>query len=143
MGACNRFQPGYWTANRARTGRTGRNLLVHGRKHDHTLETCNLLEPHDVNIHAVAGELDTDTAIQAVIDAVNTNAEHVDILYNNAAISNQSTPIFDFTMDVWQRTFQVNLFAMIRLCGALVPALLDEKGPTGRLYAAQDFKYLK
>ena len=25
---------------------------------------------------------------------------------------------------------------------ALVPALLEEDGPTGRFYAAQDFKYL-
>lgn len=29
------------------------------------------------------------------------------------------------------------------LPGALVPVLLDEDGPTGRFYAAQDFKYLE
>ena len=29
------------------------------------------------------------------------------------------------------------------LNGAIVPALLEEDGPTGRLYSAQDFKYLK
>ena len=28
------------------------------------------------------------------------------------------------------------------LPGALVPALLEDHGPSGRLYAAQDFKYL-
>lgn len=28
------------------------------------------------------------------------------------------------------------------LPGALVPALLEDNGPTGRFYAAQDFKYL-
>ena len=29
------------------------------------------------------------------------------------------------------------------LPGALVPALLEDNGPTGRHYAAPDFKYLK
>lgn len=29
------------------------------------------------------------------------------------------------------------------LYGAIVPALLEENGPTGKLYCAQDFKYLK
>ena len=28
------------------------------------------------------------------------------------------------------------------LPGALVPALLEDNGPTGRFFAAQDFKYL-
>jgi hypothetical protein len=28
------------------------------------------------------------------------------------------------------------------LPGALVPALLEDNGPSGRLYSAQDFKYL-
>jgi hypothetical protein len=28
------------------------------------------------------------------------------------------------------------------LPGALVPALLEDHGPSGRLYAPQDFKYL-
>ena len=149
----------------------------------------------------------------------------MDILYNNAAVSNNSTPICEFDIKEWHRTFQVNLFAMVQLCnaftpimkergygriinltsgiadqpdlapysvskaavdkfsrdlsfafrdtnvlvnyldpgwlktdlggpdawdevetvlpGALVPALLEDNGPTGRFYAAQDFKYLK
>lgn len=200
------------------------NVIVHGRSLANTESTMQKLTSFAVETLAVAGELDTDQGIQAIIDGVKQGPGHVDILYNNAAISNQSTPIFEFTMAEWMRTFQVNLFAMIQLCnafapgmqahgygriinltsgiadqpnlapysvskaavdkysrdlavalkednvlvnyldpgwiktdlggpnawetvetvlpGALVPALLDDNGPTGRFYAAQDFKNL-
>ena len=200
------------------------NVIVHGRKISSTNETLRLLKNYSVETRAVAGELSTDQGIQAVIQGIEENPGYVDILYNNAAVSNQSTPIFEFTMDEWLHTLQVNLFAMIQLCnafapgmkargygriinlssgiadqpnlapysvskaavdkytrdlafalkdanvlvnyldpgwlktdmggpnaweevetvlpGALVPALLEDNGPTGRHYAAQDFKYL-
>ena len=49
----------------------------------------------------------------------------MDILYNNAAIPSQSTPIFDFIMDAWLKVFQVNLFAMIQLCNAFAPGMKE------------------
>lgn len=202
----------------------GCNVIVHGRTPEATKKTLELLGKYDVETYQVAGELETEAGVQAVIDGVNEGPGVVDILYNNAAISNTPTPIFEFSMDEWLKTFRVNLFAMIRLCnafaprmrergygrivnltsgiadqpnlapysvskaavdkysrdlayelkddnvlvnyldpgwlktdlggpnawnevetvlpGALVPALLEDNGPTGRFYAAQDFKYL-
>lgn len=202
----------------------GCNVIVHGRTPAATEKTLALLEKHDVETYRVAGDLETEAGVQAVIDGVNEGPGIVDILYNNAAISNTPTPIFEFSMDEWLKTFRVNLFAMVRLCGAfapgmrergygrivnltsgiadqpnlapysvskaavdkysrdlayelkddnvlvnyidpgwlktdlggpnawnevetvlpgaLVPALLEDNGPTGRFYAAQDFKYL-
>lgn len=200
------------------------NVILHGRKAGNTEETLRLLADYSVQTQVVSGDLSTDQGIQAVIQGVKASPGYVDILYNNAAISSQSKPIFEFTMDEWSRTLQVNLFAMIQLCnafapgmkergygriinlssgiadqpnlapysvskaavdkftrdlafalkednvlvnyldpgwlktdmggpnaweevgtvlpGALVPALLEDNGPTGRHYAAQDFKYL-
>lgn len=202
----------------------GCNVIVHGRTPSATETTLELLGKHDVETYRVAGDLETEAGVQAVIDGVNEGPGVVDILYNNAAISNTPTPLFEFSMDEWLKTFRVNLFAMIRLCntfaphmrergygrivnltsgiadqpnlapysvskaavdkysrdlayelkddnvlvnyldpgwlktdlggpnawnevetvlpGALVPALLEDNGPTGRFYAAQDFKYL-
>jgi NAD(P)-dependent dehydrogenase (short-subunit alcohol dehydrogenase family) len=202
----------------------GCNVIVHGRKLAATEQTLELLGKYGVETYRVAGDLETEAGVQAVIDGVNEGPGVVDILYNNAAISNTPTPIFEFSMDEWLKTFRVNLFAMIRLCnafaprmrargygrivnltsgiadqpnlapysvskaavdkysrdlayelkddnvlvnyldpgwlktdlggpdawnevetvlpGALVPALLEDNGPTGRFYAAQDFKYL-
>lgn len=202
----------------------GCNVIVHGRTTASTEKTLELLGKYAVETYRVAGDLETDAGVHAVIDGVNKGPAVVDILYNNAAISNTPTPVFEFTMDEWLRTFRVNLFAMIRLCnafapgmrergfgrivnltsgiadqpnlapysvskaavdkysrdlafelkddnvlvnyidpgwlqtdlggpnawnevetvlpGVLVPALLEDNGPTGRFYAAQDFKYL-
>lgn len=202
----------------------GCNVVLHGRSAAHIETTQKLLADYEVNTHVAAGDLATDEGVQAVIDGVLAGPGYVDILYNNAAISNQSTPIFEFSMTTWQKTMQVNLYAMIQLCnafapgmkergygriinltsgiadqpnlapysvskaavdkysrdlasalkddnvlvnyldpgwlktdlggpnaweevetvlpGALVPALLEDNGPTGRFYAAQDFKVL-
>ncbi|MBN2386945.1 MAG: SDR family oxidoreductase [Anaerolineales bacterium] len=205
--------------------RRGCNIIVHGREARNGRKTIELLAGCEVQTHLVAGDLATEPGIRAVIDGVNAHPGTLDILYNNAAISNRSTPLFEFPMEVWLQTFQVNLFAMIRLCnafapgmrergygriinltsgiadqpnlapysvskaavdkysrdlacelkdanvlvnyldpgwlktdlggpnawedvetvlpGALVPALLDDNGPTGRLYSAQDYKMLE
>ncbi len=198
----------------------GCNVIVHGRKLENTAETIDFLSKFNIETKTVAGDLATQPGIDAVIQGVGD----IDILYNNAAIPSQSTPIFEFTRDEWRRVFEVNLFAMVQLCtafapgmkqrgygriinlssgikdqpnlapysvskaavdkytqdlafelkddnvlvnyldpgwlktdmggpeawdeveavlpGALVPALLDDHGPTGRGYSAQDFKVL-
>ncbi len=204
--------------------RLGCNVIVHGRSLANTEETMKLLAHYNVETLAIAGELSSDEGIQTVIEGVRNGPGYVDILYNNAAVSCESKLIFEFTIEEWLRTLQVNLFAMIQLCnafapgmrergygrivnvtsgiadqpdlspysiskaavdkysrdlafelkddnvlvnyldpgwlktdmggpnaweevetvlpGALVPVLLDDNGPTGRFYAAQDFKNL-
>jgi NAD(P)-dependent dehydrogenase (short-subunit alcohol dehydrogenase family) len=201
------------------------NVIVHGRTAEHTAETVRRLKEYGVKTHVVAGELDTPEGLQAIIQGVKQGPGYVDILYNNAAIQSEYKPIWDFTLEEWMRSFQVNLFAMITLCnafapgmkergfgriinltsgiqdqpnlapysvtkaavdkysrdlafelkdsnvlvnyldpgwlrtdlggpnawfavetvipGALVPALLEDNGPTGNFYRAQDFKYLE
>ncbi len=202
----------------------GCNVVIHGRSVDSTKATQELLKAYDVNVHVAAGDLATDDGVQAVIDGVMAGPGYVDILYNNAAIMSPWMDIFELSKDVWLKTFQVNLWAIIQLCqafapgmqerkygriinltsgitdqpnlapysvskaavdkysrdlavavkddnvlvnyldpgwlktdmggenafeevetvlpGALVPALLEDNGPTGRFFAAQDFKYL-
>jgi NAD(P)-dependent dehydrogenase (short-subunit alcohol dehydrogenase family) len=200
------------------------NVIIHGRKANNADETLQMLSEYSVATKVVEGDLGTEQGVQAVIQGVETAPGYVDILYNNAAVSNQSKPIFEFSMEEWLQTMKINLFAMVQLCnafapgmkvrgygriinlssgivdqpslapysvskaavdkytrdlafalkdsnvlvnyldpgwlktdmggpdaweevetvlpGALVPALLEDHGPTGRHYAAQDFKYL-
>src|SRR5690606_28173800 len=49
------------------------------------------------------------------------------ILYNNAAIINESTAMLEFTQTEWRRTFQINLFAMVQLCNAFAPAMRQRR----------------
>lgn len=202
----------------------GCNVMVHGREAAHADETLELLSGYDVQARVVAGELDSDAGIDAVIEGVSAGPGQVDILYNNAGVMSRAAPICEIPQAEWHRVFQVNLFAMVRMCnafapgmaergwgriinltsgiadqpklspysvskaavdkysqdlafeyrernvlvntldpgwlrtdlggenawsavesvipGALVPALLEDNGPTGRFFAAQDFKYL-
>lgn len=105
----------------------GCNVIIHGRSLANTEATHQLLAEYDVQTHTVAGDLATDEGIQAIIQGVADGPGHVDILYNNAAIMNTYTPIFEITMAEWQKTMQVNLFAMIQLCNAFAPGMQERK----------------
>lgn len=101
----------------------GCNVIVHGRTVDSTEKTLESLEKYEVETYRVAGDLETEAGVQTVIDGVNEGPGIVDILYNNAAISNTPTSIFEFSADEWLKTFRVNLFAVIRLCNAFAPGM--------------------
>jgi len=99
------------------------NVIVHGRETSNTGETLRLLSDYNVKTQAVSGDLSTEQGVQSVIQGVNAGPGYVDILYNNAAISSSYKPIFEFTMEEWLQTLQVNLCAMIQLCNAFVPVM--------------------
>lgn len=101
----------------------GCNVIIHGRELSHTEHTLGLLRERGVQTYAVAGELDSREQVQDLINAVTNLPVAVEILYNNAAINNVSTPMFEFTHEEWLHTFQVNLFAMVQLCNAFAPAM--------------------
>jgi 3-oxoacyl-[acyl-carrier protein] reductase len=101
------------------------NVIVHGREIRHTRETTQLAEACGVRVAAVAGDLSTREGIEAILRGVAQATNRVDILYNNAAIQNSWKSVWEITLDEWLVTFQVNLFAMIALCNALVPGMLQ------------------
>lgn len=99
------------------------NIILHGRTPENTLQTREKLKAFDIQIHTVAGDLSTPEGIQSVINGVNAGPGYVDILYNNAAISCNSTPVFEFDLNIWQQVFQVNVFAVTELCKAFGPGM--------------------
>lgn len=101
----------------------GCDVIVHARKAENTAHTLAMLRPMGVKVYSVAGELNSDTEIAAIIHAVNAATGRVDILYNNAAIQNPWQEIWDIPMEDWWTTFQINLFAMIQLCNAFAPEM--------------------
>jgi NAD(P)-dependent dehydrogenase (short-subunit alcohol dehydrogenase family) len=183
------------------------------------------LKQYNVEVLVCEGELSNERDVQSIIDFVFEKTDGVDILYNNAAVMSKADKIWKIPMEEWRRVFDINLFAVVKLCsafapemrkrkwgriinlssgikdqpdlspysvskaaidkftkdlaweykddnvlinyldpgwlktdlggpnadnevdtvlyGAIVPALLEDNGPTGRGYSAQDFKYLK
>ena len=96
----------------------GCNIVLHARTMDHLASINEQIKKLNVQTHCVAGDLAMQSGIDAVIASVKAEPGYVDILYNNAAISNESKSVFEFSPQEWLQTFQVNLFAMTQLCAA-------------------------
>lgn len=103
----------------------GCNVIVHGRTQEHTESTCAALAERGVQVHAVSGDMASAQGVQKVIDEVGELKVDVDILYNNAAINNRPTPVFEFALDEWAHTFQVNVFSVVQLCAAFAPRMRE------------------
>jgi 3-oxoacyl-[acyl-carrier protein] reductase len=98
-------------------------VIVHGREIGHTRETVRQAEACGVRVAAVEGDLGTPEGIESVLRGASRAADRIDILYNNAAIQNEWMPVFEIPVDAWRTVFQVNLFAMVALCNAIIPGM--------------------
>jgi NAD(P)-dependent dehydrogenase (short-subunit alcohol dehydrogenase family) len=103
----------------------GCNIILHGRASSHLKETEYLLEKYEIEMSIVAGDFGTDAGIEAVIQGVMASPGHVDILYNNAAIQNEWQPVWEIPKSVWQEALQVNLYALISMCNAFAPGMIE------------------
>jgi 3-oxoacyl-[acyl-carrier protein] reductase len=103
----------------------GCNVVVHGRTLENTEQTMLLLKEFDIQSYAVAGDLASEAGVNAVIAAVHSNLDHIDILYNNAGIQNQWKSLWEISLEEWELIFQVNLYALVRLCNAFVPQMVQ------------------
>ncbi len=101
------------------------NIVLHGRTFGHLVATEKLVKDLGVKIYKVTGELSTEAGIQSLIHGVADGPGHIDILYNNAAIMSPWTAINETPLSVWLQTLQVNLFAVVALCGAFVPGMKE------------------
>lgn len=99
------------------------NVIVHGRKQGNTDKTLAMLQGKQVEVATVNAELDSAAGVEELIAAVDAVTPSLDILYNNAAINCEATPVFEFDLSVWQKVFQVNVFAMVQLCNAFGPGM--------------------
>lgn len=102
----------------------GARVLVHGR----TLEACEgtlaLVRAAGSEGKAYAGELLKPEQVDALADAVLADFGGVDILYNNAAVMSVWTEsIQEQDMADWDRVFQINVNAPVRLTTRLLPSI--------------------
>lgn len=104
----------------------GCNIVVHGRTQQSCTKTLDLLKEYNINVYCVYGELSEESQVSQLIKQVQNLKIRIDILYNNAAIM---TPRHDdywkHSWEEWMLTFKVNVFAMYSLCGAFIPAMIE------------------
>ena len=104
----------------------GADIIVHGRKMENTIQTCEMLKKYDIKIHKLEGDLSDNDQISNLANQVLSEFGGVDILYNNAAImSAYQNNIWEHTPEAWAKTFQVNLYAMYYICSAFIPGMIE------------------
>jgi len=104
----------------------GCHIVIHGRTQDSCAKTLELIKKYPIHAYCVTGELSKEAGIKNLIEQVDGLNIHIDILYNNAAIM---TPfqenIWDHQWNDWMESFQVNVIAMYKLCGAFIPKMIE------------------
>jgi len=104
----------------------GANIIIHGRKKEHTLTTLGMLNEYPVKTYAVEGNLADNDQIGKITEYIINTFGEIDILYNNAAImSSFEENIWEHESRAWSDTFQINLYAMYYLCAAFIPGMVN------------------
>lgn len=94
-------------------------VVVHGRSRDEAESVMSSIGAFS----CVVGDLGTVEGCNSVIDQLGQLGQ-VEILVNNAGIFG-AEDFFKIEEEEWTRYFQVNVMSSVRLCQALMPAMLE------------------
>ena len=101
----------------------GVNLVLHSSDKDNQSATRSLLDDSGVQVHGVEGLLDNPADISTFVEEAESLSGGIDILYNNAAMMTAETPLFETPQTDYEKSFQVNLYAVIQICGYFAPKM--------------------
>lgn len=93
----------------------GVHTLLAGRKRDDAVAAALKLQAEGLPVEAIQLDVNDDISIAAAVGTVEQRHGHLDILINNAGImidDMQRTPSQQ-SLEVWKRTFDTNLFAVV------------------------------
>ncbi len=105
----------------------GCELLLHSRKAAHCESLAEELSARGTKVDVMAAELSDQAQVEALIDKTLERRGGVDILYNNAAIMTPWRQAHTTPQDDYQLSFEVNVFALVRLCDRLLPGMVQRR----------------
>ena len=82
----------------------------------------DLAEPHSGELLYEAADVSDDASVRRAVDSAIGRLGGLDIVVNNAGIGAQGT-VEDNSDDEWRRIFEVNVFGIVRVTRAALPAL--------------------
>jgi NAD(P)-dependent dehydrogenase (short-subunit alcohol dehydrogenase family) len=82
---------------------------------------------------AFQADLSDEAQVIATIDATVSRYGRLDVLHNNAALTDsdfltRDTQVTDLALDVWERTLEVNLRSQMLMCKHAVPVMVQGGG---------------
>ena len=78
-------------------------------------------------VHVVRADLRTVDAVPTIIGEARRVWDRLDVLINNAAILGPIGRVWENDWDEWQATMRVNLLAVVELCRACLPWMLEHR----------------
>jgi NAD(P)-dependent dehydrogenase (short-subunit alcohol dehydrogenase family) len=109
----------------AALAKEGARVLLHARTEASCADTVALIKKAGGTAQVLAAELAEPNQVEKLADQV-LALGGVDILYNNAAVMHPWRDRTDLhTQADWTWSFQVNVFALVRLCARLVPGMRE------------------
>lgn len=104
----------------------GCHVILHSRSLENTGDLLDELRSRGSVAHVVAAELESASDIDRLIDGVRAITEdHLDILYNNAAVMTTYRSVFEPSVDEYRTSFMVNTIAPAKLCDAFLPPMME------------------
>ena len=90
-------------------------------------------EPRAANAISVSADLSDEEAVKAAIGAIVARFGRVDVLHNNAALTDSEflscdTQVTDLPLEVWERTMAVNLRSQMLMCKYVIPEMVSTGG---------------
>ena len=105
----------------------GCNLILHSRDLAHTKDLSAELEQMGCKVYGVAADLSKQEEIQKMLDDIAARNIHVDILCNVAGVNSNVLDFFNMDIEEYEIIFQVNVFAIAKLCNAFIPGMLEKR----------------
>jgi NAD(P)-dependent dehydrogenase (short-subunit alcohol dehydrogenase family) len=111
----------------------GVHVVLGARDRTKGVDAALKLQAEGLDVEALTLDVTDAASIAAAVKEIEKKFGRLDILINNAgiAVQNGSKKVSDETLDVWRKTFDTNLFALIAVTQAFLPLL--KKAPAGRI----------
>ncbi|SHH84466.1 SDR family NAD(P)-dependent oxidoreductase [Clostridium grantii] len=105
----------------------GCDIILHARTLENLKEIEEILKKYDIKVYKIACELSDPNSVQLMLEELDMKHKNIDIVYNNAAISCENQLLFNTQRKVWDEIFEVNLFALIKICEHFLPLMIENK----------------
>jgi NAD(P)-dependent dehydrogenase (short-subunit alcohol dehydrogenase family) len=111
----------------------GVHVVLASRDRAKGVDAALKLQAEGLDVEALTLDVTDAASIAATVKEIEKKFGRLDILINNAgiAVQNGSKKVSEETLDVWRKTFDTNLFALIAVTQSFLPLL--KKAPAGRI----------
>lgn len=107
--------------------RQGCNLVLHSRIKEHTEKLEKELSSLGIEVYSVCAELSDADEISSMLDEIQNNGTHIDILFNNAAVQiAYRTNYFDTPVEDFTSSFMINTTAPVMMCYRVLPGMIKK-----------------